>query len=554
MESLQGFGCGRIVFRQDCTPDEFKWLSLQRLKYEDNLGRCFDWEAVTRQTRTGAARKSTCDGVAVFAKILSRSGPKRVPVVVQFRPPLDCLVIELPAGLVEPGQTVEETALRELREETGYTGQVMYITSPLSECAGITDSCCQLAVVEVDGDAAESIGARPSPEAGELLRCELLPYDGLLESLMHLRERCGASHDSSGTSCIIDSRLFALALGLQMSRPSDIHGGAASSSSGTVGEMGASEGTAATEAVYSTSSVQDIEHSCAATSARNGNTRGIPSMQHIGSTGCPASQLDVATGSRSYTFHNGGDMVLEGGASNRVSPTTAGGPMEWLDSFLEQLTGLSEGEVQAILTDRDPDDLDVAALAPLHSLHHGLNEDELLQPAIENRIDTATGRSNETYFTQAGSSTHQLQQTSEGNRECTLENRRRSGRRRRGGQQQSQGRSAVGQQGNSGPADLPVSMAVKRRGRSTVGGGGPKGFAATNAKLVYRRHVHQKGRQCAAFGLVAAMRSTRNLFNASGWVSWAASDPVATACTVVVCSVALSAGVLTFKAWLHRNR
>ncbi|GIL64472.1 hypothetical protein Vafri_18340, partial [Volvox africanus] len=119
--------------------------------------------------------------------------------------------------------------------------------------------------------------------------------------------------------------------------------------------------------------------------------------------------------------------------------------------------------------------------------------------------------------------------------------------------QQSDCRSAVGQQGNPGPVDLTMSMAVKRRGRSTVGGGGPKGFAATNAKPLYRRHGHQKGRQCASFGFVAAMRSTRNLFNTSGWASWAASDPVATACTVVVCSVALSAGVLTFRAWLHRS-
>ena len=40
----------------------------------------------------------------------------------QFRPPIDKLVIEVPAGLVDEGETVEESAVRELREETGYVG------------------------------------------------------------------------------------------------------------------------------------------------------------------------------------------------------------------------------------------------------------------------------------------------------------------------------------------------------------------------------------------------------------------------------------------------
>jgi 8-oxo-dGTP pyrophosphatase MutT (NUDIX family) len=43
----------------------------------------------------------------------------------QFRPPIDQVVIEVPAGLIDEGESAEECALRELREETGYVGRLV---------------------------------------------------------------------------------------------------------------------------------------------------------------------------------------------------------------------------------------------------------------------------------------------------------------------------------------------------------------------------------------------------------------------------------------------
>ena len=40
------------------------------------------------------------------------------------------MVIEVPAGLVDAGETAEQAAVRELKEETGYVG-VVSETSPI---------------------------------------------------------------------------------------------------------------------------------------------------------------------------------------------------------------------------------------------------------------------------------------------------------------------------------------------------------------------------------------------------------------------------------------
>ena len=45
----------------------------------------------------------------------------------QFRPAVGKFVLEMPAGLVDGSETASQAALRELHEETGYTGgQITY--------------------------------------------------------------------------------------------------------------------------------------------------------------------------------------------------------------------------------------------------------------------------------------------------------------------------------------------------------------------------------------------------------------------------------------------
>lgn len=88
--------------------------------YQDPSGKTRTWEHAERRTRPA---DSEIDGVGIVA-IISKPDGNEIVLEKQFRPPLDKVVIEVPAGLVDEGETPEQAAVRELKEETGYVGVV----------------------------------------------------------------------------------------------------------------------------------------------------------------------------------------------------------------------------------------------------------------------------------------------------------------------------------------------------------------------------------------------------------------------------------------------
>lgn len=67
------------------------------------------------------------DGVGILAILEKPTGPE-ILLQKQFRPPLGQITIELPAGLVDEGESVQEAAVRELKEETGFVGTVSEVS------------------------------------------------------------------------------------------------------------------------------------------------------------------------------------------------------------------------------------------------------------------------------------------------------------------------------------------------------------------------------------------------------------------------------------------
>jgi len=81
------------------------------IHYRDAHGAMRTWEAVERV------------GIGGIVVMVAVTPDGSVLLEKQFRPPLGRDVIELPAGLVDPGETMEAAALRELIEETGWSAR-----------------------------------------------------------------------------------------------------------------------------------------------------------------------------------------------------------------------------------------------------------------------------------------------------------------------------------------------------------------------------------------------------------------------------------------------
>lgn len=63
-----------------------------------------------------------------FANVIALTPDKKVIVAKQYRPGPEKMMYELPGGFVDKGEKPEDSAIRELLEETGYeAGRVVYL-------------------------------------------------------------------------------------------------------------------------------------------------------------------------------------------------------------------------------------------------------------------------------------------------------------------------------------------------------------------------------------------------------------------------------------------
>lgn len=98
-----------------------------------------DWITVySRETKTGHWEYVERNKEGRAAVIIGITPKDEIVLIKQHRHPFNKTVVEFPAGLIDKGETPAETAVRELKEETGCTGEVLSVSPPVSSSAGIT--------------------------------------------------------------------------------------------------------------------------------------------------------------------------------------------------------------------------------------------------------------------------------------------------------------------------------------------------------------------------------------------------------------------------------
>ena len=114
--------------------------------------------------RPGYAGKSQPFEIVRFGQgvaILPITADGRVVLIRQLRPAVGVAILEIPAGKMEAGEGILESARRELFEETGIEGADLHLMQSIYTTPGFCDEVIHLVM------ARGGIAGRPHPEEDE---------------------------------------------------------------------------------------------------------------------------------------------------------------------------------------------------------------------------------------------------------------------------------------------------------------------------------------------------------------------------------------------------
>lgn len=166
-----------------------KWLALNSLEWMDETGTVRVWDSASRTTKTETTAVDAVIIIPILRDPTDASKPAETLFVEQFRPPVGTRTLEFPAGLIDSGETVEQAAVRELREETGYVGEacrIPPIASPkLCMSPGLCNEIVQVVMVDVDLSNPYNHGTpTPQLDPGEFCTVRRVTLEDGMQQLM----------------------------------------------------------------------------------------------------------------------------------------------------------------------------------------------------------------------------------------------------------------------------------------------------------------------------------------------------------------------------------
>lgn len=161
-------GMPRIIGETSLADGRF--LTLKRLTWLDDGGVEREWETADRAGGRGA--------VMIIAWL---APSERLALIRQYRPPARRFVIEFPAGMVDVGESPAAAALRELREETGFTARDVSVFPAAYSTPGMSDEAVFVVRAEIDESAPENRVLRPDFDPSENIETILVERSDLAE-------------------------------------------------------------------------------------------------------------------------------------------------------------------------------------------------------------------------------------------------------------------------------------------------------------------------------------------------------------------------------------
>lgn len=155
-------------------------LNLFALAYLDRTGREKSWVFASRKEVPEAADSNSPAPDAVVVAVLHEATEELV-LIREFRVALGGFQYGFPAGLVDPGETVEAAAARELKEETGLSLMAVdRVSPPIYSSSGMTDESISLVVGRCRGTI--SLAGNEASEEISVLRLSRAEARTLLET------------------------------------------------------------------------------------------------------------------------------------------------------------------------------------------------------------------------------------------------------------------------------------------------------------------------------------------------------------------------------------
>ena len=137
-----------------------KWTLVKEKMFLDNHGEKGAWTYIERRNRQKAA---------IIVPVIKNTGA--LIMIRQFRVPFEQTIYEFPAGLIDEGEAIEEAAIRELREETGYTGRIVEIGPEIVSTSGLSTETVYMVYMDVE----EEPRFHPETEGSEQIDVIKLP-------------------------------------------------------------------------------------------------------------------------------------------------------------------------------------------------------------------------------------------------------------------------------------------------------------------------------------------------------------------------------------------